>query len=99
MRFLRSFKHSVLLWKIILLKISRRKYLDNGGELYGKEFDYFCINNNTSRQNTTPYMSQQTKVAKRMNKTLIEKPKSVLVLDPDLLDFEMLFQACLDPST
>ena len=36
-------------------------------------------------------MSQQTRVAKRMNKTLIENPKSVLVVDPDLPDLEILF--------
>ena len=47
---------------------------DNGGELCRKEFEEFCI----ARQKTTPYTPQQNGVAERMNRTLMEKGRSML---------------------
>jgi transposase InsO family protein len=51
---------------------------DNGGEFYGNEFEEFCKKCGIARQNTTPYTPQQNGVAKRMNKTLMEKTRSML---------------------
>jgi hypothetical protein len=51
---------------------------DNGGELYGKEFDHFCKQCGISRQNTTPYTTQKNGVFDRMNKTLMDKSRSML---------------------
>jgi transposase InsO family protein len=52
--------------------------IDNGGELCGKEFDQFCKQYGIARQNTTPYTPQQNGVSKRMNKTLMDKARSML---------------------
>ena len=51
---------------------------DNGGEFCGKEFDQFCNKCGISCQNTTPYTPQQNGVAERMNKTLMDKARSML---------------------
>jgi hypothetical protein len=51
---------------------------DNGGEFCGKEFDQFCNKCGISRQNTTPYTPQQNGVAKRMNRILMDKARSML---------------------
>jgi hypothetical protein len=51
---------------------------DNGGEFCGNEFEEFCKKCGIARQKTTPYTPQQNGVAKRMNKTLMEKARSML---------------------
>ena len=51
---------------------------DNGGEFCGNEFEEFCKKCGIARQKTTPYTPQQNGVAKRMNKTLMEKSTSLL---------------------
>ena len=51
---------------------------NNGGEFCGKEFDQLCKQCGISRQNTTPYTPQQNGVVKRMNKTLVDKARSML---------------------
>jgi transposase InsO family protein len=51
---------------------------DNGGEFFGKEFDCFCKKCGIACQNTTPYTPQQNEVSKRMNKTLMDKARSML---------------------
>jgi hypothetical protein len=51
---------------------------DNGGEFYGNEFEELCKKCGIARQNTTPYTPQQNGVAKRMNKTLMEKARCML---------------------
>ena len=51
---------------------------DNGGEFYGKEFNQFCKQHNIDRQNTSPYMPQQNIFFERMNRTLMEKARSML---------------------
>eukprot|EP00253_Pinus_taeda_P028557 PITA_28557 len=49
-----------------------------GGEFYSKEFEEFYKKCGIARQKTTPYTPQQNGVAERMNKTLIERERSML---------------------
>ena len=51
---------------------------DNGGEFCSKEFEEFCKKCGIARQKTTPYTPQQNGVAERMNKTLMERARSML---------------------
>eukprot|EP00253_Pinus_taeda_P031268 PITA_31268 len=51
---------------------------DNGGEFCSKEFEKFYKKCGIARQNTTPYTPQQNGVAERMNKTLMERARSML---------------------
>jgi hypothetical protein len=51
---------------------------DNGGELCGNEFKEFCKKCGIARQKTNPYTPQQNGVAKRINRTLMEKERSML---------------------
>jgi len=51
---------------------------DNGGEVCKKEFEEFCKNCGIARQNTTPYTPQQNGVTERINRTLMEKARSML---------------------
>jgi hypothetical protein len=50
----------------------------NGGEFYGNEFEEFCKKCCIARQKTTPYTPKQNGVAERMNKTSMEKARSIL---------------------
>ena len=51
---------------------------DNGGEFCGNEFEELYKKCGIARQKTTPYTPQQNGVAERMNKTLMEKARSML---------------------
>ena len=51
---------------------------DNGGEFYKKEFEEFCKKCGIAWQKTTPYTAQQNRVAERMNRTMMEKERSML---------------------
>jgi transposase InsO family protein len=51
---------------------------DNGDELCAKQFDQFCKQCGIAHQNTTPYTPQQNGVVEIMNKTLMEKTRSML---------------------
>ena len=51
---------------------------DNGGEFCSKEFEEFCKKCGIARQKTTPYTPQQNGVVERMNKTLMERVRSML---------------------
>ena len=51
---------------------------DNGGEFCEKEFENFCRECGIARQKTTPYTPQQNGVAERMNRSLMEKARSML---------------------
>ena len=53
---------------------------DNGGEFCSKEFEEFCKKCGIARQKTTPYTPQQNGVAERMNKTLMERERSMLMV-------------------
>ena len=52
--------------------------IDNGGEFCSKEFEEFCKKCGIAWQKTTPYTPQQNAVAERMNKTLMERVRSML---------------------
>jgi transposase InsO family protein len=52
--------------------------IDNGGELCGKEFDQLCKQCGIACQNTTPDTPHQNGVVERMNKTLMDKARSML---------------------
>ena len=51
---------------------------DNSGEFCKKEFEGLCKKCGIARQKTTPYTPQQNGVAKIMNKTLMERARSML---------------------
>ena len=51
---------------------------DNGREFFSKEFEEFYKKCGIVRQKTTPYTPQQNGVAERMNKTLMERARSML---------------------
>ncbi|OWY93883.1 Rve-domain-containing hypothetical protein, partial [Phytophthora megakarya] len=51
---------------------------DNGGEYTGKRFNLFCAKNGIVHQLTTPYTPQQNGLAERMNRTLVERARSML---------------------
>ena len=51
---------------------------DNGGEFCSKEFEEFCKKCGIAWQKTTPYTPEQNGVAERMNKTLMERARSML---------------------
>ena len=51
---------------------------DNGGELCRNEFEELCNKCDIARQKTTPCTPQQNGVVERMNKTLMEKARSML---------------------
>ena len=52
--------------------------IDNGREFYGNEFEEFCKKCRIARKNTTPYTPHQNGVVERMNRTLMEKSRSML---------------------
>eukprot|EP00253_Pinus_taeda_P003676 PITA_03676 len=54
---------------------------DNGGEFTSKEFDNYCKDAGIKRHKTTVYNPQQNGVAECMNKTLLERARSMLSND------------------
>jgi hypothetical protein len=56
---------------------------DNGGEYINERFLNFCKQKGIHHEKTIPHTPQQNGVAERMNRTLIEKAKSLL-FDADL---------------
>jgi transposase InsO family protein len=52
--------------------------IDNGGEFCGNKFKELCKKSGIARSKTTPYRPQQNGVAERMNRTLMEKSRSML---------------------
>jgi len=51
---------------------------DNGTEFTSKEFDNYCKKDGIERHKTTVYTPQQNGVAERMNRTLLERARSML---------------------
>uniref|UniRef100_H3H572 Polyprotein n=2 Tax=Phytophthora ramorum TaxID=164328 RepID=H3H572_PHYRM len=51
---------------------------DNGTEFVNKEMDRLCALNGIVHQKTVPYSPQQNGVAERMNRTIMEKARSML---------------------
>ena len=52
--------------------------IDNNGEFCSKEFEEFCKKCGVARENTTPYTPRKNGAVERMNKTLMEKERSML---------------------
>jgi hypothetical protein len=52
---------------------------DNGGEYCSKEFDEYCAGHGIRREKTVPRTPQQNGVAERMNRTIMERARSMLV--------------------
>jgi hypothetical protein len=52
--------------------------IDNNGEFYGKEFDQFFKQCGLACQNTTPYTPQKNGVVEIMNRTFMDKARSML---------------------
>ena len=51
---------------------------DNGGEFFSNDFDTFFKDCGIKRENITPYSPQQNGVVEKMNRTLMEKARSML---------------------
>ena len=52
---------------------------DNGLEFCNKEFNKFCELNGILRHRTVVYTLQQNEVAERMNRTLLDKVRCMIV--------------------
>ena len=51
---------------------------DNGREFHGNEFEEYCKKCGIEWKTNTPYTPQYNGVSKRMNRTLMEKARSML---------------------
>ena len=69
-------------WKRLVENQTERKVktlrTDNGLEFYNKEFDKFCETEGIQRHRTCVYTPQQNGVAERMNRTILNKVRSML---------------------
>nr|GEU39227.1 putative polyprotein [Tanacetum cinerariifolium] len=74
-----KFKH----WKILIENQTRRKIkrlrTDNGLEFCSREFNDFCRDEGIARHYTVRYTRQQNRVAERMNRTLLERTRCLLL--------------------
>ena len=52
--------------------------IDNGGEFFKNELKKLCKKCGIERHKTTPYTPQHNGVAEMMNRTLMEKARSML---------------------
>jgi hypothetical protein len=52
---------------------------DNGGEYCSNEFDEYCAGHGIRREKTVPKTPQQNGIAERMNRTIMERARSMLV--------------------
>ncbi|KAH9706020.1 Integrase catalytic domain-containing protein [Citrus sinensis] len=79
--------------------------LDNGLEYCNKLFEEFCEKNGIQRHKTITYTPQQNGLAEKMNRTLVEKVRCMLIYSklPKTLWEEALNTACylvnMSPST
>lgn len=69
-------------WKKMVEIQSERKLkklrTDNGLEFCNKKFDQFCKNEGVVRHKTCTYTPQQNRVTKRLNRTIMNKVRSML---------------------
>ena len=56
----------------------RRLRSDNGGEICNSSFDSFCRQRGILREFTSPYSPEQNGKCERMNRTLMDKARSML---------------------
>jgi transposase InsO family protein len=73
-----KFKEFKSLVEIKTYKKIRVLRIDNGGEFFGNDFEQFCKQCDIACQNTTLYTPQKNGVIERMNKTLMDKERSML---------------------
>ena len=52
---------------------------DNGGEYLSKAFHAFCVEKGISHQLTNPYTPEQNGVSERLNRTIVESVRSMLI--------------------
>ena len=52
---------------------------DNGGEYVSKAFTKFCAEKGITQQMTNPYTPEQNGVSERLNRTIIEAVRSMLI--------------------
>lgn len=68
-------------WKVLIEnqtgKKIKRLRTDNGLEFCSGEFNEFCANSGIARHRTVSYTPQQNGVAERMNRTLLERARSM----------------------
>ena len=69
---------------------------DNGGEFCEKEFKKFYKECGIARQKTTPYTPQQNGVVERMNRSLMEKVRSMLNFPIVIVIYQILCFYWLD---
>ncbi|KAH9682681.1 hypothetical protein KPL71_027445 [Citrus sinensis] len=87
-------------WKALVETQSGRKIkrlrTDNGLEFCNKQFDDFCKLNGIARHKTVSYTPQQNGLAERMNRTLMDKVRCLLIHSklPQTLWAETLMTAC-----
>ncbi|KAH9706111.1 hypothetical protein KPL70_012113 [Citrus sinensis] len=96
-------------WKVLVENQTNLKVkvlrTDNGLEYCNKLFEDYCEKNGVLRHKTVPYTPQQNGFAERMNRTLIEKVRCLLIHSklPKALWAEALNTACYlvnrSPST
>lgn len=71
-------------WKVMIEnrtgKRVKRLRIDNSLEFYSGEFNEFCKNQGITRHHTIKGTPQQNVVAKRMNRTLLEKAHCMLFI-------------------
>ena len=56
----------------------KRLRTDNGGEYTSREFEEYCSNHGIRHEKTVPGTPQHNGVAERMNRTIVEKVRSML---------------------
>ncbi|KAL2230647.1 UNVERIFIED_CONTAM: Retrovirus-related Pol polyprotein from transposon TNT 1-94 [Sesamum indicum] len=70
-------------WKILVDNETSKKLkslrTDNGLEFYNQQFSEMCDKFGIKRHKTNPYTPQQNGVAKRMNRTVLEKVRCLLI--------------------
>lgn len=70
-------------WKVLIENQTGRKIkrlrTDNGLEFCSREFDDFCRDEGIARHYTVRYTPQQNGVAERMNMTLLERARCLLL--------------------
>ena len=76
---LERFKEWITLIENQTNKKLRRLRADNGLEYCSKEFEGFCKSKGIARHRTVTYTPQQNGLAKRMNRTLIERVRCMLL--------------------
>ena len=87
-------------WKVFVEKqigkTVKKLRTDNGLEFYNQVFDEFCANEGITRHKTVRMTPQQNGLAERMNRTLMDKVRCIMIQAkiPKNLWAEILNTAC-----